>query len=83
MKPPVFVSVTLLDIEGYVIDNNQYVNFQSSNFPEHFSTPLTELQQLDPEEFELEHLRPVLDRLWFQAGRSNGSPYLENVDNSL
>lgn len=66
----------------YNIDTGEFLHFESGSFSDRFTTPLVELQQLDPDEFELEHLRPILDRIWYQAGRSNGSPNLPNPEDS-
>jgi len=80
VKPPVFISVALLNVNQYVISTSEYLHFDSGNFPNRFATPLMELQDIRPSEFELEHLRSVLDRVWYQAGRSNGSPHLPNSE---
>lgn len=82
VKPPIFVSIALLEVEQYVFDNNSHIQFESKTFPNRFTTPLIELQEIDRNEFEIEHLRDGLDRIWYQAGRSNGSPYLSNVEES-
>lgn len=82
VKPPLFVSVALLGVDQYVIDTGEFLHFESGSFSDRFTTPLAELQQLDPDEFELEHLRPILDRIWYQAGRSNGSPNIPNPEDS-
>ncbi len=82
VKPPVFISVALLNVDQYVISTSEYLHFESGNFPARFTTSLMKLQEIQPSEFELEHLRSVLDRVWYQAGRSNGSPHLPNPEES-
>ncbi|MCU4971136.1 restriction endonuclease [Halobacteria archaeon AArc-m2/3/4] len=77
---PVFVTAGLLDVEDYTMGSRPSLGFRSGSFPDRFTTDIIELDTLDPSEFEMVHLRPILDRIWYQAGRPNGSPYLPNLD---
>jgi hypothetical protein len=77
---PLFASLALLDVEDHIIDDKNIVGLQPGQFGSRFVPPLVELDDPDPEEFELVRLRPILDRLWYQAGRSNGSPYLPDPE---
>lgn len=76
---PVFASVALLDVDQYTMGSDRFPDFNSVQFPNRFTTDVIELETLDREAFEMEDLRPVLDRIWYQAGRGSGSPYLPNV----
>ena len=79
---PVFVSLALLDVEDYSIDDNNLVRFKPGHFGNRFVPPMAEIEEPDADEFELVQLRPVLDRLWYQAGRRNGSPYLPDLEDT-
>lgn len=80
VDPPVFVSIALLEVEDHIIDDTNFVHFDSGRFGNRFVPRMAELGTLDPDEFEFVDLRPILDRLWYQAGRSNGSPYLPDPE---
>ncbi|MCQ4334881.1 restriction endonuclease [Natronomonas sp. F2-12] len=82
IEAPVFVFVALLDAGQYTMSSDGIPEFTKGWFPDRFTAGPVELETLDPDEFELDHLRPVLDRIWYQAGRSNGSPHLSNLDES-
>ncbi|EMA05622.1 Restriction endonuclease [Haloarcula vallismortis] len=78
VKPPVYVSVSLLDVENYAFDTGEALHFEPQTFPNRYAPPLTGLERTDPEDFSPETLQPLLDRFWYQAGRSNGSPHFSN-----
>lgn len=58
------------------------VRSQPGRFANRFGPKMGEFEALDPDTFELNQLRPILDRLWYQAGRSNGSPYLSDPEDT-
>lgn len=80
-KTPIYAYISLIDVEGYVMDDrrmgNQLIPMQRT-FPEDYKPKGSVIDSL--ENVSLEALRPSLDRIWHEAGRKNGSPWLENID---
>lgn len=73
-KPPVYVCVSLLDVEDYVLDPG--MQFTPRPFSSRYthSPDLIESFDEDPQNA----LRTTMDRLWQRGGRRNGSPHYLN-----
>lgn len=72
-KPPIYISVSLVDVEGYVIGKGPGQHFQQRRLPEIVAPKFESIE--DTSNFEASNVETVFNRIWQKAGRSNGSPY--------
>jgi hypothetical protein len=78
VKPPVYVSVALLDVADYTFETGSRLRFTPQPFGDRYAPSPTGIETTTPDAFEPTTLKPLLDRFWYEAGRSNGSPHFSN-----
>lgn len=72
-KPPVYISVSLVGVKGYVISKSRSQQFRQRELPEVVAPKMVRIENIT--DFETNAVETVFNRIWQKAGRRNGSPH--------